>query len=319
MTIAHNLLSGWLRFTGRHREADEIEAAASPSPALTEKSQATPAVAASPAPKMPAALVIHGGDRDLSHSSSAAAAPGPAPSSALSLAAGADAEHGSGTGDGGSSRASSGNADGAAAGSGVAPASTPAAAPTTVAETLQPADLHADPLAGIYSDRMRTRIERDAFAGASSTAQDSEIAREAARLQAGLAAALRPGTPPAPILMDTSCEAQAARIAALKGQIPDWARGDLENDPALVRARETARTQAAASAPVTRSASLVASPSAPTAASRSASVSATSQPRAGVRLRDTSAAPARASVRAPAPASPAASKPAPARGLDRER
>jgi hypothetical protein len=96
-------------------------------------------------------------------------------------------------------------------------------------------ELHADPLAGIRSARLRDSIQRDAFRTASSDAQDSEIRSAAERmLNLGL---------PFPPTPDLSPAAQQARIEALHGELPTWARGDARYDTAVEPAgipRETA-------------------------------------------------------------------------------
>lgn len=85
-------------------------------------------------------------------------------------------------------------------------------------------ELHADPLAGIRSARLRDSIQRDAFRTASSDAQDSEIRSAAERmLNLGL---------PFPPTPDLSPAAQQARIEALHGELPTWARGDVRYDTA---------------------------------------------------------------------------------------
>lgn len=85
-------------------------------------------------------------------------------------------------------------------------------------------ELHADPLAGIRSARLRDSIQRDAFRTASSDAQDSEIRSAAERmLNLGL---------PFPPTPDLSPAAQQARIEALQGELPTWARGDARYDTA---------------------------------------------------------------------------------------
>jgi hypothetical protein len=105
-----------------------------------------------------------------------------------------------------------------------------------------------DPLAGLHSDRLRGLVEREAFRRADAHAQDSAIAIEAlspgeAAMQRLEAAGLKPER------LDVSREAQAARIAALNGEIPSWAHGSSEYDPALIRAREQPHENAPSQTP----------------------------------------------------------------------
>lgn len=83
-------------------------------------------------------------------------------------------------------------------------------------------DIESNPLGGIRSARLADSIQREAFFGASTDAQDSAI-REAAR--AMLAHVRFPPTP------DLSWTAQQERIAALDGALPDFARGNPVYDP----------------------------------------------------------------------------------------
>ena len=105
-----------------------------------------------------------------------------------------------------------------------------------------------DPLAELHSDRLRGLVEREAFRRADAHAQDSAIAIEAlspgaAAMQRLEAAGLKPER------LDVSHEAQATRVAALNGEIPGWARGSSEYDPALIRAREQPHEKAPSQAP----------------------------------------------------------------------
>jgi hypothetical protein len=96
----------------------------------------------------------------------------------------------------------------------------------------------ADPLAGLHSDRLRASLAREAFRAADTVAQDTAIAERALSpaAQSLLQRAERIGHEPLPL--DISREAQAARIAALHGEIPSWARGNAELDPALHKSAE---------------------------------------------------------------------------------
>jgi hypothetical protein len=102
----------------------------------------------------------------------------------------------------------------------------------------QQPSLQDDPFEGIYSERMRQRIESDAFRTSSATAQDSAISSAADRLlQPELRSVLTRDVPP----IDISPAARRARIDALAGEIPKWARGDVENDPSVLRTLASVR------------------------------------------------------------------------------
>jgi hypothetical protein len=92
-----------------------------------------------------------------------------------------------------------------------------------------------DPLAGLYSVRLRDTLTREAFITASSLAKDSAIAERA------LSPALRElyrfasAVPPEPSPFDSSREAQAERIADLNGDRPQWTKGHSEFDATQLR------------------------------------------------------------------------------------
>lgn len=97
-----------------------------------------------------------------------------------------------------------------------------------------------DPLAGLYSERLRTSLEREAFRTADTIAQDSAIAERVLSPAARALLARAQGVGHEPLPFDISRVAQEARIAALNGEIPTWARGNPGYDPALTRAAEPA-------------------------------------------------------------------------------
>jgi len=100
-----------------------------------------------------------------------------------------------------------------------------------------------DPLAGLHSDKLRGSLEREAFRGADADAQDSAIAITA--LSPGAATMQRlEAKGREPEKLDVSREAQAGRVAALKGELPLWARDNSAYDPALIRAREQSQDNA---------------------------------------------------------------------------
>ena len=100
----------------------------------------------------------------------------------------------------------------------------------------------ADPLAGLYSSRLRDALEREAFGSASSIAQDSAIVARADSFAHRFEERSK-SFGPYSVSIDISRTAQNARIAALNGEIPLFARGDPELDPAITRAlgRSTSR------------------------------------------------------------------------------
>lgn len=247
-----NMLSGYLRSVGRHRDAQEVDDLNSPVPARRE-AKSDKHAPSPPAPKSRPDMRWHGTENDphaspagggeAASGSSGGAAPGTAAEAGSasqatgSQAAGAEA---GGSMSGGHSSASGAGAtethDHAAP-----PAETPEAS-TTHAPEFNP----HDPLAGLHSDRLRDSLSRDAFRGASGAAQDSAIVAEAdtraARIDAMpncLRDALAPFAhlPDMP-LPDHAPAARQARIDALGGEIPAWAKGDLQNDPNLLKMLE---------------------------------------------------------------------------------
>lgn len=250
MSLMHSLLAGALRFAGRHADAQEVEAAASgcgSRPAPPEPPDEIPPSA--PLEPTPAALVIHGDERDVASGYAAPAAD----VSAGSSSAGSEAANGPAAASAASAEAGGTATAWGGAGAGSAEGEDREGKPESVQEHAatpqqqpheQPSNLHDDPLAGIHSERLRQRIESDAFKASSGAAQDSAIASAADRLlQPELRSVLTRDVPP----IDTTPAARQARIAALGGEIPKWARGDLENDPAVIRAMSAARDSKTAS------------------------------------------------------------------------
>jgi hypothetical protein len=106
----------------------------------------------------------------------------------------------------------------------------------------------ADPLAGLHSSRLRDSLEREAFSSASGVAQDSAIVARAdsfARRFNERAQSFGPDS----VSIDISRPAQDARISALHGEIPPFARGDAELDPAIIRVLDRATSREPAPAP----------------------------------------------------------------------
>lgn len=254
MTIARHLLAAAMRFAGRHRDAAEVEEAAQPGPSPREiPPDEIPPTAA--APDQPA-LVIHRDERDAaighgfggdspaseSTSSSSAASASPTTGESASSSAGSSASAGS------SSSAS--HRDGERSDAADRSQRQPTADHLDLRHQHQPdqlPNLHDDPLAGIRSDHLRERLERDAFASASTGAQDSAIARRADQLLPPELRGSRSDFPAS--LLDTSPAARTARINALHGQLPDWVRGDPSSDPALIRSASSPAAVRAADSP----------------------------------------------------------------------
>lgn len=99
-----------------------------------------------------------------------------------------------------------------------------------------------DPLAGVYSPRMREQITREAWNQAGGEAQDRAIADRAGQIAERGEKAIEPAVRdihkivreryadrPEPPLLDVSPEAQASRIKALNGAVPPWFRARLHN------------------------------------------------------------------------------------------
>lgn len=242
MTLMHKLLAATLRAAGRHRDAAEVEEAASPEPAR----RPAPPELIPEMPDLPASppARIASDDRETTARAAGSADRG----SSASRTGPADSGPGIGGGDVGSSpQAGAGSGKGS---SGIRPGqeeaeaeqerlrdpSRPGALPGQAHNPAAagPPMLADDPLAGLHSERLRERLERDAFRTASTTAQDTAIWRSAANtLPPDVLCQFKPSTPHPGA---SSKAARSARIDALRGQIPEWAQGDPQNDPALLRA-----------------------------------------------------------------------------------
>jgi hypothetical protein len=247
MTIMHHLLAGALRVAGRFRDAAEVESAAQPEPARgpipveyippSEPLPSTPAIVSHDAE--------HGAHGSTSHESGDASSPAP--------------EAGGGSGSNDSTVAQAGAAGGGdSLGSGQIDSGQGAHAEGDDQEhgedhghqqethsqhtppTPESHALHDDPLAGIYSERFRVRLEREAFVGASSTAQDSAIVQTADRLlPAEVRDLLQHDVPN----IDISTAARSTRIEGLGGEMPAWAQLELFKDPAHARLVEAAASR----------------------------------------------------------------------------
>lgn len=259
MTLMHKLLAGAMRAAGRHRDAAEIEEAGTPEPsrrpAPPEAMPESGPVQESRPSAAPSARIATGDD----HKTAARAAAGAAPSAGGAGGGAAPTAEG-GIGSAGGEREAATGGGGSRAG-GTRPeaeeseqekAQDPSRPSAILGQAQAPGELpglDSDPLAGLHSERLRERLERDAFRAASGDAQDSAIWRSAVRtLPPDVLIKFQPGTPHPGA---SSRAARAARIDALRGQIPDWARGDPQNDPTLLhsaqpRARGRAAPQRAA-------------------------------------------------------------------------
>ncbi len=194
-----------------------------------------------PLPSQPAAMVVQDreGREDRSSGSGSAGSSRSAPTEAAPAGAESGPSMGGGAGPaGGAGEASSGeHAGGAApgAGSGAGQEQPADPHPTPEPHVHQP-DLHDDPLAGLHSERLRDRLQRDAFSTASQTAQDSAISHRADQLSRRYDPAVN-NTLELPAL-DVSPATRQASWAALGGAVPGWVKGDPVYDPALIRAAE---------------------------------------------------------------------------------
>lgn len=112
----------------------------------------------------------------------------------------------------------------------------------------QPIDT-SDPLAGLYSSRLRDSLTREAFGSASGAAQDSAIVARADSFAHRFHERAQSFGPDA-VPIDISRSAQEARIVALNGEIPPFARGDSTLDPTLIRALDRTANREPASAQV---------------------------------------------------------------------
>lgn len=239
MSFMHKILAGALRAAGRHREAGEVEEAGTPEPARRPTPpdpvpESGPVQETRPSPTAAALDAPHSRDGGTGAAASS--------SSAQAAALGPGGAEASTTGGGGASEGSKGEHESGGKGAAANEAeeekekrldpTRPGATP----EHASPATLDADPLAGLHSERLRDRLERDAFRAASGDAQDSAIWRSASRtLPLDVLRQFQPGTPHPGA---SSRAAHAARIDALRGEIPHWAKGDPQNDPTLLRATQ---------------------------------------------------------------------------------
>lgn len=253
MSLMHHILSGSLRVLGRDRDAAEVEAAAAAASEGSRPSERSveeiPLAApdSAPAPRMIFTESDHSAMAGAPGSSSGSSSGRSESSFSPSSSPSAPAEAGAAGSGGAASTDLTGSAGGGSA-QDAGPADEkegkPEAATDVQAQPVeQPAvtpDLHADPLAGIYSDRVRERIEQDAFRSASRTAQDSEIARRAADLLPPELRSVLQHTEPH---LDVSPAARSARIEALNGEIPRWAKGSPEHDPSIIRVLEGSSAQ----------------------------------------------------------------------------
>jgi len=257
MTIMHTLLASALRFTGRHKEAAAVEAAGSDAPPPRPE----PVFEEIPLPPPPAhqPAVVQGDPTDFRHGApapsagpSAGRSAGSAPSLGSSGSSGSGggagapgADMSSGSGGGGRSSAGSGKEVSAAH-----PDAHPDAHDKHTDTHHKPFD-RDDPLAGLRSERLKEKVSSDAFKSASASAQDTAIGEEARML---LPEFMRPMFKPerdlGPGPIDISKEARQARIDALHGEIPQWAK-NTDLDPAMhakaapthAKARTQERTQ----------------------------------------------------------------------------
>ena len=266
MSLMHKILEGYLRAVGRYADANEVAAAsADSSRAALREMDEIPLPA--PLDPLPPALVTYGDERDTANGHAApntnnSSAGGG--SSASTESANAPAASVSGA-ESGSTHTSASSAGGADAGTGTEEGAEREAKPEHAQEPTEPpqqqpseqqSSLQDDPLQGIYSGRMRSRIESDAFRTCSGDAQDSAIVSAADRLLSPeVRSVLNRDVSP----IDISPAARQARIDALAGEIPRWARGDLENDPAVLRTLAAARDSNSTSETASNSASDLAS------------------------------------------------------------
>lgn len=243
MTIMHHLLAGALRFAGRFRDAAEVEAAAQPAPAR----RLTPAEFIPPSEPLPSTPAIvsyeaeHGAHGATSPESGSASSPAPqagGDSGSIDSTVAQAGTAGSGGSLGGSqtdsrqgAHAEHDDPEHAEDHGHQQDSHSHHALPTPESHALR------DPLDGIYSERFRARLEREAFAGASETAKDSAIVQTADRLlPAEVRSLLQHDVPN----IDISTVARSARIEGLGGEMPAWAQLELFKDPAHDRSVEAA-------------------------------------------------------------------------------
>jgi hypothetical protein len=245
MTIMHHLLAGALRVAGRFRDAAEVESAAQPEPARGP----TPVEYIPPSEPLPSTPAIvshdaeHGAHGATSHESGGTSSPAPEAGGGGGSSDGTAAQAGAaGSGDSlGSGQIDSGQGS-HAEGDDSEHAEDGHQQDTHSQHTPPTPESHAlrDPLDGIYSERFRARLEREAFVGASSTAQDSAIVQTADRLlPAEVRGLLQHDVPN----IDISTAARSARIEGLGGEMPAWAQLELFKDSAHARLVEAAASR----------------------------------------------------------------------------
>jgi hypothetical protein len=243
MTIMHHLLAGALRVAGRFRDAAEVESAAQPEPARGP----TPVESIPPSEPLPStpAIVSHDAEHEAhgatSHESGGASSPAPEAGGGSGSSDGTVAQAGTaGSGDSlDSSQIDSGQGSHAEHDDPEHGEDHGHQQDTHSHHALPTPESHAlrDPLDGIYSERFRARLEREAFAGASETAKDSAIVQTADRLlPAEVRGLLQHDVPN----IDISTAARNARIEGLGGEMPAWAQLELFKDSAHARSVEAA-------------------------------------------------------------------------------
>lgn len=260
MSIYHKIMIGWFEGLGDQKRAAEVREAlaeASAPPQKKEEEKPQEKIDTRPLEQAKAHITDGKSSSGFRYGDGTGAAPGasaPASSSSNQQAAAASSSSSSSSSSAPESgRGGGGSGSGAEAGAGGEKGGEKGEKQDTKQDTKTDDKAHEpvsieplkmpldDPLAGLYSDRMKSKIITTAGQRLSSTARDSVIAQEAALLPPqlrGLAGKVN-------VDWDISKEGREKRIAALNGEIPECYRGT-KFDPAVIKFAEQARTAEAA-------------------------------------------------------------------------
>lgn len=267
-----SLLANSLRAQGKEEDAADVERGGGGGGSKKKEYQ-LPDESSKTDYTMPAGMIAHGADFQRSHGGGGGERSAGGGGAGGGAGAAGGAEHGGGGG-GGSEHGGGGRSGGGGGGE----SSEKGKEEATQKNILElpknvflgdekGKSLGDDPLSGLYSEKLKDRLIKEAGAGASDSAKDSEITR-LANLQKifGEENFAKFKNPLANMVQDSSPAAQAQRIANLNGAIPAFAKGNPELDPLMIRARESKLAEHTTAQTHTATPALAASSSIPRAA-----------------------------------------------------